>query len=249
MNPTLTRSPDKYQALFRALQLPEDVSDLLEVEHRDLNFWIYRTPEPRRYSTFHIRKKGGGERRIDAPTTNVKILQQKLNQVLQTVYSSKPSVHGFATGKSVKSNAEQHVGKKWVFNLDLEDFFPSINFGRVRGMFMGKPYCLPQKVATVLAHLCCYQGRIAQGAPTSPVVSNMICAQMDSQLQRLAMANRCTYTRYADDMTFSNTRRKFPSDIAVLDAVNQVRAGDILRQTIDRPSSKTVLRLTATRFG
>lgn len=234
LNFILTRSPDEFQALFWALQLPEDVSDLLEVAHRDLNYWIYRTPEPRRYATFHIRKRGGGERRIDAPTTNVKILQQKLNQVLQTVYRSKPSVHGFVAGKSVKSNAEQHVGKKWVFNLDLEDFFPSINFGRVRGMFMGKPYCLPPRVATVLAHLCCHQGRIAQGAPTSPVISNMICAQMDSQLQQLAKTNHSTYTRYADDITFSTTRRKFPNQIAVLDGVNQLRPADALSQIIEQ---------------
>ena len=173
-------------------------------------------------------------RRIDAPTTNVKILQQKLNQILQYSFGSKPSVHGFVVGKSVKSNAQQHVRKRWVFNIDLEDFFPSINFGRVRGMFMGKPYRLPQKVATVLAHLCCFQGRLAQGAPTSPVISNMICAQMDSQLQQLAKTNHSTYTRYADDMTFSTTRRKFPSDIAVLDGINQIQPGDSLKQTIEQ---------------
>ena len=234
LNPTLTRSPDELQRLFRALQLPEDISNLLEVAHRDLNYWIYRTPESIRYSSFDVRKKSGAVRRIDAPTTNVKILQQKLNQVLQYAFGPKPSVHGFVVGKSVKSNAQQHVRKTWVFNVDLEDFFPSINFGRVRGMFMGKPYWLPQKVATVLAHLCCFQGRLAQGAPTSPVISNMICAQMDSQLQQLAKTNHSTYTRYADDMTFSTTRRKFPSGIAVLDRVNQIRPGDSLKQTIEQ---------------
>ena len=205
---------------------------MLEVAYRDLNYWIYRTPEQRRYVTFDIPKKSGMPRRIDSPTTNVKILQQKVNQVLQSVYSTKPSVHGFVVGKNVESNARQHVRKRWVFNVDLEDFFPSINFGRVRGMFMSRPYCLPQKVATVLAHLCCFQGHIPQGAPTSPVISNMICAQMDTRLQELARSNHSTYTRYADDITFSATNRRFPADIGVIDSLLQLHPGKRLEQTI-----------------
>ena len=234
MNQALTRDPDQFQGLFRALKGPEDIAEMLEVTYRDLIYWIYRTPEPSRYTTFHIPKKSGVPRRIDAPTTNVKILQQKLNQVLQSVYGSKPGVHGFVVGKSVKSNALRHVGKRWVFNVDLEDFFPSINFGRVRGMFMGKPYYLPQKVATVLAHLCCFQGHLPQGAPTSPVISNIICAQMDSQMRQLAKKNRSTYTRYADDITFSTTSRKFPAEIAVINGLNQTLPGDNLRQIIEQ---------------
>ena len=234
MNQALTRSPDQFQGLFWALKVPEDVAKLLEVTYRDLNYWIYRTTERKRYITFHIPKKSGLTRRIDAPTTNVKILQQKLNQVLQSIYGSRPGVHGFVVGKSVKSNAQRHIGKRWVFNVDLEDFFPSINFGRVRGMFMGKPYYLPQKVATVLAHLCCFDGHLPQGAPTSPVISNMICAQMDSQLRQLARTNHSTYTRYADDITFSNTRKRFPADIAVVNDLNQTLPGDRLRQIIEQ---------------
>ena len=234
LNLALTRSPDEFRQLFWGLKRPEDIADVLEVRYRDLNYWIYRTPEWQRYATFDIPKKSGMTRRIDSPTTNVKILQHKLNQVLRSIYRSKPSVHGFVMGKSVKSNALQHVGKRWVFNVDLEDFFPSINFGRVRGMFMGKPYRLPQKVATVLAHLCCFQGHIPQGAPTSPAISNMICAQMDSQLQQLARMIHSTYTRYADDMTYSTTNPTFPSAIAVSTSLNQIRPGDNLRQTIEQ---------------
>ena len=99
-------------------------------------------------------------------------------------------------------------------------------------MFMARPYGLPEKVATVLAHLCCFQGTLPQGAPTSPVISNMICAKMDSQLQELARISRSTYTRYSDDITFSTTRRKFPSDIVMLNDENRVCVGDTLRQII-----------------
>ena len=229
----LTSSPDKLRERFFALRRPEDIADLLDVRYSDFNYWIYRTPEARRYTSFEISKKSGSPRKIDAPTTNIKILQQKLNQVLQSVYRPKRCVHGFAPDRSVKTNAEKHVEREYVFNVDLKDFFPSINFGRVRGMFMGKPYHLPVKVATVLSHLCCYDRRIPQGAPTSPVVSNMLCAQMDSQILNLAYASRCTYTRYADDMTFSTSRRTFPATIALVNDLNQVQPGNELREIIN----------------
>ena len=232
MSLKLALDSDQLRERFTALQHPKHIADLLDVDLRSLNYWIYRTPEPKRYHTFEIPKKHGTLRRIDAPTTNIKILQQKLNQVLQSVYQPKPSVHGFTVGRNVKTNAQEHVQKRWVFNVDLENFFPSINFGRVRGMFMAWPYCLPKKVATVLAHMCCYLGQLPQGAPTSPVISNMICAQMDSQLQQLARANRSTYTRYADDITFSTTIKTFPAGIAILDDLNQLRPGNQLEQVI-----------------
>ena len=123
---TLDKDPDELLKMFQGLRSPKDVSAMLEVSYRDFNYWVYRTPENKRYTTFYIPKKNGERRRIDTPTTNVKILQQKLNQVLQAVYQSKPSVHGFVEGKSVRSNAESHVKKTWVLNVDLEDFFPSI---------------------------------------------------------------------------------------------------------------------------
>ena len=233
MNIELTRGPDEWRDQFKALQCPQDIAEMLEVSHRDLNYWIYRTPEKDRYTSFHIAKKSGASRQIDAPNPSIKILQRKLNTVLQTVYWVKPSAHGFASGKSVKTNAEQHIQKRWVFNVDLDNFFHSIHFGRVRGMFMGKPYNLPPDVSTVLAHMCCYQKRLPQGAPTSPVISNMICAQMDSQLQQLAKSNRATYTRYADDITFSVTSRRFPPALAYINVLKQVHVGGNLRKIIE----------------
>ena len=217
---------------FLSLQSTRAIAELLEVKYTDFLYWTYRTHESRRYSSFKISKKSGAPRSIDAPTNNIKILQQKLNNILQKVYRPKKSVHGFVAGRSVKTNAIRHLGRRHLLNIDLKDFFPSINFGRVRGMFMGKPYNLPEKVATFLAHLCCYKGSLPQGAPTSPIISNMICAKMDSQLQRLATANRCVYTRYADDMSFSTSKRSFPTVIAVQNDLGQVEAGPELTHII-----------------
>ena len=111
------------------------------------------------------------------------------------------------------TNARVHAGAKFVLNADLKDFFPTINFGRVRGLFMAKPYNLNATVATLLAQIAC-DGSLPQGAPTSPAISNMICAKMDSQLQPLAQRFNCRYTRYADDLTFSTSTKRFPRPLA-----------------------------------
>jgi len=216
-NPLLLQdSPEELTIKFYQLKTPLDVAKLLNIPHKRLVYHLYLVNSERRYKTFTIPKKSGGERQISTPITALKIIQQKLNQVLQAVYQVKPSVHGFVQDKNIVTNAKAHVKKRYVLNLDLENFFPSVNFGRVRGMFMGIPYHLPPDVATVLAQICCHNNQLPQGAPTSPMVTNMICGKMDSQLQRLAKDCKATYTRYADDITFSTTLKDFPADLAYI---------------------------------
>jgi RNA-directed DNA polymerase len=127
---------------------------------------------------------------------------------------TKSSTHGFIRGKSIVTNGKEHVGKKHVLNLDLKDFFPSINFGRVRGLLMAKPYQCTPHVATIIAQICCHDNQLPQGSPTSPIISNMICAKLDTQFQRLAKKYRCFYTRYADDITISSSANIMPSQFA-----------------------------------
>jgi RNA-directed DNA polymerase len=205
---------DQLRQRFFSLQTPEDVAKLLDVSYPLLEYWLFIAHPDKKYNTFTLSKASGGFRTIYAPTPNLKIIQQKLNQVLATVYESKKPVHGFVSGKSIVTNAQVHAGQTFVFNLDLQDFFPAINFGRVRGMFMAQPYNLPDSVATVLAQICCHKNELPQGAPTSPVISNMICGQLDDQLFSLAKREKCLYTRYADDITFSTSRVIFPQKIA-----------------------------------
>ncbi|CAD5969374.1 reverse transcriptase domain-containing protein [Planktothrix agardhii] len=214
IQPTLRKEGDELRKEFFLMKIPRDVAQLLEIPYQRLVYHIYIVPLEDRYLTFDIKKKSGGNRNICAPATALKIIQKKLNQVLQFVYKPKPSVHGFVLNKNIATNAKPHAKKRYVLNVDLKDFFPSINFGRVRGLFMALPYGLSSEVATVLAQICCYNNQLPQGAPTSPIVSNMICAKMDSQLQQLAKKLRCTYTRYADDITFSTTLPKFPKELA-----------------------------------
>ncbi len=172
-------------------------------------------PPAKRYRLFEVRKKAGGVRHILSPMPELKELQRRLHELLLQIYEPKRSTHGFAPGRSILTNARVHVGATNVLNIDLANFFPSIHIGRVIGRFKAKPFECPKKGATILAQLCCHDGTLPQGAPTSPTISNLICSGMDIDLQRFASQRRCRYTRYADDITFSTHSRSFPSDLAL----------------------------------
>ena len=241
MDIQLRKNIDEAVGEFQSLSSPHDVAALLEIPYKVLNFHLYVAHPTRRYKTFTVHKKSGGVREICAPVTAIKIIQQKLNYILQnlykTIYKKKFSVHGFIYGKSVRTNAQSHTRKDYVFNIDLLDFFPSINFGRVRGMFMANPYRLPPKVATVLAQICCFNNQLPQGAPTSPIISNMICARMDDELYRLAKRFDCKYTRYVDDMTFSTNRPNFPAELA---NVTRLESGWRLKADVGKELNKII---------
>ncbi|HEY9670119.1 MAG TPA: reverse transcriptase domain-containing protein [Waterburya sp.] len=210
----LYKNCDELKQEFLALKTPRDVARLLEVSYDRLVYHLYIVPENRKYKEFSVPKKSGDTRIISAPSTALKILQRKLSQVLYSVYEPKAAAHGFVPTRSILTNAKQHLHKRFILNIDLKDFFNSIHFGRVRGIFIAPPYNCPKEVATVLAKICCYSGKLPQGAPTSPIISNMVCPRMDSQLRLLAKEFKCTYTRYCDDITFSTTLPNFPREIA-----------------------------------
>ena len=234
MDIKLTKNPEQLKEEFCNLSSVENIADLLEIRYKDLIYYLYRLPDIKKYYSFEIQKKNGKPRIISAPTTSLKILQQKLNYILSIIFTPKFFSHGFVKGRSIKTNAFTHVKRKYVLNIDLKDFFPSINFGRVRGMFMAYPYHLSASVATVLAQICCYNNELPQGAPTSPIISNMICAKLDSQLLDLAKQNKCLFTRYADDITFSTSKKRFPKTIAYTDeTTNQIHVGNDLNNIIE----------------
>lgn len=233
MSIELSASTDELKSAFFCLETRQDIANLLEISEKQLIYYLYIIPEDRRYKYFEIPKKSGGFREILAPATALKIIQQKLNQVFQSVYKIRPSAHGFVSGKSIVSNSLLHVRKRYVLNIDLKDFFPTIHFGRVRGLFLAPPYNRNNEVATILAQICCYKGFLPQGAPTSPTVSNMICSKLDSQLQRLAKDHRCTYSRYADDITISTSRPKFPKGLGFIsEETGELVIGDELKTIV-----------------
>lgn len=202
---------------FFSLEEPRDIADLLKVTYDRLIYHIYGVPDSQKYVEFTVPKKSGSLRNISAPSSEgLKRIQRKLSQVLYSVYDPKASVHGFVPNRSILTNAQLHVRKRFILNIDLENFFDSIHFGRVRGVFMAPPYNRSEKVATVLAQICCFSNKLPQGAPTSPVVSNIICARLDSQLRLLAKESKSTFTRYADDITFSTSLSTFPETLAYI---------------------------------
>lgn len=199
-----------------SLKTAVDLARLLECSPQQLAFWTQIARPEERYTTFEISKKNGGTRTIEAPAPVLRVLQTKLLQVLNAVYEPRAPVHGFVNGRSILTNASQHARRAWVLNIDLAEFFPTIHFGRVRGIFRAKPFNLPDEVAIVVARLACARGRLPQGAPTSPIISNIVCAKMDGELRRFAKEQGAVYTRYADDITFSVRRRGFPQAIAAV---------------------------------
>jgi hypothetical protein len=144
--------------------------------------------------------------------------------------------HAFERGRSIVTNASLHKRRRYVLNLDLEDFFPSINFGRVRGFFLRyKHFSLNEKVATVLAQIACHKNELPQGSPCSPVISNLIAHSLDIRLAVLAKAGRCTYSRYADDITFSTNRKEFPPELAFpIEDSSDWKLGHPLVQAVER---------------
>lgn len=123
--------------------------------------------------------------------------------------------HGFERSRSIMTNASLHKRRRYVLNLDLEDFFPTINFGRVRGFFIkDRNFALREKVATVIAQIACHDNELPQGSPCSPVISNLVGHLLDTRLARFAKIHKCTFSRYADDITFSTNRKDFPAEIA-----------------------------------
>jgi len=209
------------------------VSSILNTSSKQLKYLLYGRPESQRYTTFRIPKRRGGHRSISVPKDDLKSLQRRFVDILYSIYSPRRLVHGFVQGRNILTNANPHVHKRYVFNVDLENFFPSINFGRVRGMFMSEPFNVPQAGATILAQLCCHRGVLPQGAPTSPIISNIICSRLDRQLMKLAQSHNCFCTRYADDITFSKTRTAFPAGIGYFDENKNAVVGAELRQIIE----------------
>lgn len=196
-----------------------DLAELIGIPASVLTHTLYVARPERFYVQFKINKKSGGNRLISAPTGNLKEIQDKLARFLGDCLAELEKAgrvnsnvsHGFVKGKSIVTNAEKHRNSKNVLNVDIVDFFPSIHFGRVRGFFIkNKNFKLCEEVATTIAHIACFDKKLPQGAPTSPLISNLVCESLDARMIYLAKKYGCTYTRYADDITISTRKKRMP---------------------------------------
>ena len=154
------------------------------------------------YHVFYISKRDGEQRTITSPSKKIKyrqlwILKNILNQI---EISNK--VHGFAKGRSIVTNAKEHVNKECILNIDIKDFFPSINHEKVLDIFRKIGYTT--EVSRTMADICCFEGSLPQGAPTSPYLANLVFSIVDEEICTLIREKEVSYTRYADDLTFSS---------------------------------------------
>lgn len=180
------------------------------------------------YKIFEIKKKSGGTRIIHAPTKGLKHIQRALNVIFQCVFTPNVAAMGFVSDKSIVDNARVHQGAFYVYNIDLKDFFPSVDLHRIKACFKIAPFNLEgdkEPLAFLLANLCCTpmevereEGKkeeravLPQGAPTSPTITNIVCQRLDRKLKGLAKRFGAHYTRYADDITFSSMHSIYQKD-------------------------------------
>lgn len=233
LKPTLDKSLEDSVSAFCQLSGSSDVANFFEIPEGQLLYILYKLADSRKYRFFEIRKKRGGHRSIKAPQGGIAILLNKLKPVLQELYRTKSCVHGFVSGKSVVSNAGEHNKKKYVLNVDLEDFYGHINFGRIRGLFMSMPFNMNPDAATVVAQLCTHDNSLPQGSPVSPILSNFIAANLDKRLTLLAKKYGLRYTRYADDITFSTSKKNFPRSIGYFEGNNPITGDSVLGKVLE----------------
>lgn len=227
----------------------KELALLLGYKPRYLAYIIYQLLANQKYKSFSIPKKSGkGERLIKAPHPKLKTLQSHLaNHLYQCLEEIKlrenfPQIsYGFQKRLSIKDNASRHKSQRWVLNLDLSDFFPSINFGRVRGFFIkNKFFQLSPEIATTIAQIACDENALSQGSPCSPVISEFVAQILDVRLLKFAKKHRLTYSRYADDITFSTNEKQFPPEVAypVPSQVNSWKLSDKLIDIVERSGFK-----------
>jgi Reverse transcriptase (RNA-dependent DNA polymerase) len=200
---------------LKGAQSRSDIAALLGFSNSGLSYILYKMPSDKKYLKFQIPKNNGGIREICASRGPLKVLQRRLSKLLYACRdqsagqdADRSPSHGFRRAHSNITNARQHRRRRYVLNLDLENFFGCINFGRVRGFFLkDNNFLLAEPVATVIAQIACYENSLPQGSPCSPIISDMVSQVLDSRLSRLAKSHRVRYTRYAGDLSGSLKRQ------------------------------------------
>lgn len=163
------------------------------------------------YREFTIRK-GNKRRKIQAPRVALKVIQKWFGHHLAETLPVEDYVYGFVSGRSAVDAAAQHCGASWVYSVDIENFFPSTDDDLVVKALKELGYS--EKGARLITYLCCYGSYLGQGAPSSPVLSNLVMKPIDIQLKEVADELGITLTRYADDIVLSG-RENIPEELSL----------------------------------
>lgn len=226
------------------LQKAPELATAIGIPLAELRFMSFqrKVSQVSHYQRFSIPKKTGGLRYISAPMPRLKRCQYWVLDHILSKVPCHPAAHGFLPQHSILSNALPHVGQAVVINLDLKDFFPSIEYARVKGVFKSLGY--GDQIATLLGLLCTEQASeevrvdtqkyfvagkkrsLPQGAPSSPMITNILCHGLDKRLHAAASKLGFVYTRYADDLTFSSKQKERPPVGKLLWRVKQIIADE-----------------------
>lgn len=207
------KTPAELLGLINEIKSESEGDNFKPIDSERFFYFINPKRTEGRYVSFKIPKKRKGEfRLISAPKHELKAIQNVLKIILEAFYEPNTNAMGFVHGRSVVDNAMAHLRQNYVLNLDLKDFFPSVSRNRISKCLQLKPMLFTEEVARAIAGLCsimngdetCPSFVLPQGAPTSPVLTNIVCRRMDKRLNHLANNYGLNYTRYADDMTFSS---------------------------------------------
>ncbi|HHB80024.1 MAG TPA: RNA-directed DNA polymerase [Saprospiraceae bacterium] len=208
---------------FLSMRYVDDLAELTSFVRYKLTL-IAGVPQ---YHFFSVPKRNGGLRHIENPARKLKKVQRTLNNFLQAVYffEKTEAAYGFIirardeAPRDIVSNAHQHLNVPWLMNMDLTDFFHYVKREDVFHIFCHVPFNFSEDLAEILTQLTTYKGRLPMGAPTSPVLSNFATIDMDIDLLAFAQARGWTFTRYADDMSFSMDTAPMDSEI---EAIRQI---------------------------
>lgn len=201
---------DEYVQRLTANNIPiiynlRHLRKLLNIKKKDQNKFF--GPEREfSYKVFYIPKKSGGFRKIEAPSLKLELIQKWIKIHILEKLKISNSAKGFKKGSSIVDNADCHCNKKYVLNMDVQNFFPSIAYSKIFKLFNYIGY--NKEVCHLLTQLCTNGDNVLpQGAPTSPIISNLVNIRLDKRLYYFAKSIGGDYTRYADDITISSNIR------------------------------------------
>ena len=208
-------SQNDFRNEFRHLSSLEDLARFWGIPSWQISYHSFHSEKSKSYNTFTIPRRNGRNRRIEQPCPALKYVQRLIHESLTRVYGPHPAVHGFVAGRSIVTNAQNHLERRFVLNIDLADFSPSITRKRIYGRLTAEPYLFNSIIANIIASASTNTyGKLPQGSPSSPVIANIIAAELDTDLANLCAPLNCIYTRYADDITISTARRLMSPRIA-----------------------------------
>lgn len=214
--PTLEQMKETTK-LIRNCKTENALAKLLHIEPHKLALLSLQP----KYKSFKVPKKNGKFRLIENPNKDLKALQRKLNYILQCLYfpNATNAAYGFlespkdhAHPRNLANHARNHLNATTMLNVDLKDFFHQVKSKRIAHFLSTHPYNLVKDVVNIITKLVVLQDRLPMGAPTSPILSNICASELDQTLERFCNKQHITYTRFADDLTFSSNKNNINPD-------------------------------------